>query len=64
MSHIPKAFAQIVGGLHFIATAEAIKAFKNNTIPKEVSSNGLLVNKKIFYSKSKHSRFESCSIYS
>ena len=42
-SDIPKAFAQMVGGLHFIATAKAIKALK---IPKEVSSNGLLVNKK------------------
>ena len=45
-SDIPKAFAQMVGGLHFIATAKAIKALKNRTIPKEVSSNGLLVNKK------------------
>ena len=32
--------------LHFIATAKAIKALKNGTMPKKVSSNGLLVNKK------------------
>ena len=46
-SDIPNAYAQLVGGLHFLAMTKIIRSVTTNKkLPKDISCKGLLINKK------------------
>ena len=63
-SDIPNAYAQVVGGLHFLAVAHIIRSIMNNRNLGEVSCKGLLVNRKssltFFNFKSEHWKGNLC----